>query len=152
MAHVLEGSVRKAGNRVRVTAQLIAAADGRHLWSERYDRELADVFAVQDDIAAAIARVLHATLVPSAPTTRSHTPPLEAYKAVLKARYLLSRMTPDTLATAKGFYEEAIRLDPAYALPYAGLGWLHTQQHLWVSSRRDWRCPWRETRRFGPWR
>ena len=74
VAHVLEGSVRKAGSRIRVMAQLIAATDGSHVWSERYDRELADVFAVQDDIAAAITGALHVTLSAGATEGQRHTP------------------------------------------------------------------------------
>ncbi len=121
--HVLEGSVRKAGNRVRVTAQLIAAADGRHLWSERYDRNMEDVFAVQDDIAAAIAKVLHATLVGTTVAPRSYTPSLPAYEAVLRARHFMSKMTPDAMARALELYEQAIAMEPGYALPHFELGW-----------------------------
>ena len=84
---ILEGSVRKAGNRIRVTAQLINAADGYHLWSQRYDRDLEDVFAVQDEIAAAIAGALQVKLSVQAAALRSYTPRLPAYEAFLKARH-----------------------------------------------------------------
>jgi len=77
-----------------VTAQLITAADGSHLWSERYDRELADVFAVQDEIAAAITQALHVKLSPR----RRHTPSLPAYEQYLKALFYAQRWTPDSLA------------------------------------------------------
>ena len=77
VAHVLEGSVRKAGNRIRVTAQLIAASDGSHLWSERYDREMADVFAIQDDIAQAITGALQVKL--ASPASTRHVPRLSAH-------------------------------------------------------------------------
>src|SRR5204863_9633305 len=87
VAHVLEGSVRRAGNRIRVTAQLITAADGSHLWSERYDRELADVFAVQDEISAAIAEALQLKLSPQAVAKPRYTPKLPAYEALLKAKH-----------------------------------------------------------------
>jgi len=117
---VLEGSVRKAGSRIRVTAQLITAADGSHLWSERYDRELADVFAVQDEIAAAITQALHVKLSPR----RRHTPSLPAYEQYLKALFYAQRWTPDSLEVAKGCLERAIALDPLFALAHAELGHL----------------------------
>ena len=94
VTNVLEGSVRKAGNRIRVTAQLITAADGSHLWSERYDRDLADVFAVQDEIATAITAALQVTLSASMPVRR-HAPNLQAYEHYLKALYDAQRRTPD---------------------------------------------------------
>ena len=86
MTNVLEGSVRKAGNRIRVTAQLITAADGSHLWSERYDRELADVFAVQDEIATAITGALQVTLSASMPVRR-RAPNLQAYEHYLTPEF-----------------------------------------------------------------
>ena len=87
VAHVLEGSVRKAGNRIRVTAQLISARDGSHLWSKRYDRELADVFAIQDEIAQAIAVNLYLTFGGETASRRRPTQSLPAYEALLRARY-----------------------------------------------------------------
>lgn len=95
VAHVLEGSVRKAGNRIRVTAQLITAADGSHLWSERYDRELAGVFAVQDEIAAAIAGTLKTKLSAGPAPVRQYTPTLPAYEAYLKALHSQWKVTPE---------------------------------------------------------
>jgi serine/threonine-protein kinase len=120
VAHVLEGSVRKAGSRIRVTAQLIAAADGSHLWSERYDRELIDVFAIQDDISQAIAGALQVTLA-ARPQSR-HTPKLPAYEAVLKGRHYMLRHTPVSLARANDFFEQAMAIDPLYAEAHASLG------------------------------
>ena len=81
---ILEGSVRRAGSRIRVTVQLINATDGYHLWSERYDREMTDVFAMQDDIAAAIAGALQVKLTGKSPTSRPHEPNLQTYEAFLK--------------------------------------------------------------------
>src|SRR5204863_10207447 len=95
VAHVVQGSVRKAGNRIRVTAQLIAAADGSHLWSERYDREMADVFAVQDEIATAIATALKVTLSGTSTPLRRHNPNLPSYEHYLKALYYAGKWTPD---------------------------------------------------------
>jgi serine/threonine-protein kinase len=117
--HILEGSVRRSGNRIRVTAQLIHAADGAHIWSERYDRELADVFAVQDEISAAIAGALQLKLSPQAAAKPRYTPKLPAYEAYLKARHYHWKFTPEAMERAKVFYEQAIALDPQFALAQA---------------------------------
>jgi eukaryotic-like serine/threonine-protein kinase len=117
--NILEGSVRRAGNRIRVTAQLIHAADGTHLWSERYDRELADVFAVQDEISAAIAQELQLKLSPKATAKPRYTPKLPAYEALLKAKHFHWKVTAESMTQAKEFYEQAIALDPQYALAHA---------------------------------
>ena len=122
---VLEGSVRKAGDRIRVTAQLIAAADGSHLWSERYDRQLADVFTVQDEIATAITAALQVTLSPSPQPARRHVPDLQAYEHYLKALYDASRRTPESMAGAQRHLERAIALDPRFAAAHAQLGNLY---------------------------
>jgi tetratricopeptide (TPR) repeat protein len=106
--------VRRAGNRIRVTAQLITATDGSHLWSERYDRELADVFEVQDEISAAISTALKVRLTQAA--TPRHTPTLPAYEALLKARHFHWKATLQSMDQAKVFYEQAIALDPMFAL------------------------------------
>jgi TolB-like protein/Tfp pilus assembly protein PilF/predicted Ser/Thr protein kinase len=119
VANVLEGSVRRSGKRIRVTAQLITAADGSHLWSERYDRELADVFAVQDEISAAIAGALNTKLSPEPAAEARYTPSLPAYEAYLKARHFHWKLTPEAAAKAKEFYEQAIALDPQFALAQA---------------------------------
>ena len=117
---VLEGSVRRSGNRIRVTAQLITAADGTHLWSERYDREMADVFAVQDEISAAISGALQVKLSPAAATAKPrYTPKLPAYEALLKAKHFHWKVTAESMEQAKVFYEQAIALDPQYALAQA---------------------------------
>jgi serine/threonine-protein kinase len=123
VAHVLEGSVRKASNRIRVTAQLITAADGSHLWSERYDRELADVFAVQDEIAQAIAAVLQVKLAGEPTAIRRHVPTLPAYEAFLRAQHYAAKQTQDSLTRAQDCYEQAIALDPEFALAHSSLGW-----------------------------
>jgi TolB-like protein len=118
---VLEGSVRKAGNRVRIMAQLVNVADGYHLWSERYDRELKDIFEVQDDIASAIASRLKVTLKGGQPATvKAGTTNLEAYQLYLKGRALLYRRGLDIRLAAKCF-ERAVALDPQYALGWSGL-------------------------------
>jgi len=124
---VLEGSVRKAGNRLRITAQLITAADGSHLWSERYDRELADVFAVQDEIAAAITSALRLTLSGASVPLRRHTPTLPAYEHFLKALYDSQKRTPESMERAQKHFERAIELDPQFALAHAEFGHLFYQ-------------------------
>jgi serine/threonine-protein kinase len=118
--HVLEGSVRRAGERLRVTAQLIKASDGYHLWSERYDRQLADVFALQDEIASSIAAALEVKLG-AAHAPRRYTPTVAAYEAYLKARHFQWRMSPSTSLRAKEYYEAALAADPGFAACYVGI-------------------------------
>jgi serine/threonine-protein kinase len=122
VSNVLEGSVRRAGRRIRVTAQLINAEDGYHLWSERYDRELTDVFAIQDDIAESIAAALQVKL---ASNPARHTPSFPAYEALLKARHHARAYVPEAHARATDYCEQAIALDPKYAEPHALLGFTH---------------------------
>jgi serine/threonine-protein kinase len=120
---VLEGSVRKSGNRMRITAQLINADNGYHIWSERYDRELSDVFAIQDEIASAIARVLEVKLVGDGAEKMAdarQTQSVEAYTLVLHGRYFLARRGP-ALFEAIEHLERAIELAPDYAPAYASL-------------------------------
>jgi serine/threonine protein kinase len=124
VSNVLEGSVRSAGDRIRVTAQLITAVDGSHLWSERYDRQLADVFALQDEIAAAITDALQVTLSAPATPARRHTPNLQAYEHYLKALYDTQRRTPESMARAQRHFERAIALDPRFAVAHAEYGQL----------------------------
>jgi len=120
--HILEGSVRKGGNRIRITAQLIGAADGFHLWSERYDRELTDVFAVQEEISASIAAILKNKLIAAPGGGRRYTPNIAAYEAYLKAlHHQWNRTSPDSLEKSRECYEQAAKLDPRFALPHAGL-------------------------------
>jgi TolB-like protein/Tfp pilus assembly protein PilF len=120
---LLEGSVRKAGNRVRITAQLINVGDGYHLWSERFDRDLADVFAIQDEISLAIVDKLKVKLLgdEKAKILKRYTQNLEAYELYLKGRYHWNRRTPDALKKAMAHFEQVIQKDPDYALAYAGL-------------------------------
>ncbi len=119
VTHVLEGGVRRSGNRIRVTAQLVIATDGTHLWSERYDRELADVFAVQDEISAAISAALKVRLSPQVAARPHHAPTLPAYEALLKARHFHWKVTAESMNQARVFYAQAIALDPKFALAHA---------------------------------
>jgi serine/threonine protein kinase/Tfp pilus assembly protein PilF len=119
---ILEGSVRRADNRIRVTAQLINADDGYHLWSQRYDREMKDVFAIQDEIAAAISKALQVKLSVDAAGPRQYTPNLPAYEAYLRARHYFGWFTPESLARSRQHAEQAIALDPGFAQPHIQIG------------------------------
>jgi TolB-like protein/Tfp pilus assembly protein PilF len=120
VGHVLEGSVRTAGTRLRVTAQLTDVASGYQLWSERFDREAADVFAVQDEIAAGVVDAVNARLAPGSRTVppRPQVRDLEAYRSYLKGRHLRG---VEDFGGAMGAFEEAVRLDPAHAPSWTGL-------------------------------
>ena len=120
---VLEGTVRQAGDRLRVTASLTATDDGRQLWSERYDRPVGDVFAIQDDIAQTIVTTLRATYLAdlAEPAPTQHTESLEAYGLYLKGRYSWNKRSLTGAAEAITYFEQAIVADPRFALAYAGL-------------------------------
>jgi serine/threonine-protein kinase len=120
---VLEGTVRKAGDQLRITARFTAADDGRHLWSERYDRKLDDVFAIQDEIASTIVSTLRTTLLAevSDPTPRRYTDNVSAYGLYLRGRYSWNKRSAEGVHEAIGYFEQAIAADPQYALAYSGL-------------------------------
>jgi serine/threonine protein kinase/Tfp pilus assembly protein PilF len=123
VGRVLEGSVRTSGNRLRVTAQLINVEDNSHLWSERYDRQKEDVFAIQDDISQRIVEALRIHLVGERKEERAkrHSDDVEAYHLYLKGQHNWYRRESDSLQKAAAFFEEAARKDPAYALAHVGL-------------------------------
>jgi TolB-like protein/Tfp pilus assembly protein PilF len=116
VSNVLEGSVRRSGNRLRITAQLIHAADGTHLWSQRYDRDMTDVFAIQDEISQAISEALQLRLA-----LRARTVNVEAYQNLLKGAYHLMRLRPESMAKAREHFEQALVIDPNYAQAYSAL-------------------------------
>jgi len=120
---ILEGSVRKSGDNLRVTAQLINIEDGYHLWSEKYERKLEDVFAIQDEISLAIVDKLKVKLLSGEKNEliKRYTENKEAYNLFLKGRYYWNRRSEVGFSKAFGFFERAIELDPDYALAYAGL-------------------------------
>jgi TolB-like protein/Flp pilus assembly protein TadD len=124
---VLEGSLRRAGNQLRITAQLVSAADGFHLWSERYDREMKDVFAIQDEIARSIALRLQISFAgdEAGPLVKAGTQNLEAYEAYVKGRVLLYKRGAAIPRALEGC-QRAVTLDPEYALAWAGLADAHT--------------------------
>jgi len=120
---VLEGSIRKAGNKLRITAQLINVSDGYHLWSEKYDRDMEDIFAIQDEISLAIVDNLKLKLLRDEKTNlvKHHTENKEAYNLYLKGKYFWNRRTEVGFNKAFGFFQSAIEIDPQYALPYIGI-------------------------------
>jgi adenylate cyclase len=120
---VLEGSIRKAGNRVRITAQLIDAESGGHLWAERFDRDLTDIFATQDEVVEKIVGALAVRLTQGEAQRlrRRGTANIEAYETWLRAREFLSRSTREAVAQAKAMYHRAIEIDPNFAAAHAGL-------------------------------
>lgn len=123
---ILEGSVRKEGSHVRITAQLVNVSDGFHIWSDTYDRELNDIFAIQDDIARSVADELQLTLFGKLPPTKKTNQ--EAYNSYLQGRYFVNRLNPENLEKALHYYEDAIKFDPDYAPAWAGAAHIHALQ------------------------
>jgi serine/threonine-protein kinase len=136
VAYLVEGSVRRAGDRLRITAQLIDASNGYHLWSERFDRDLGDVFAIQDEVAEHVTRQILAeipTELKSLATPR--TEDLDAYDAYLKGRHQRHLFSPDSVERAIAWYTKSIDADPEYAPAYAGLAEAHTIQSIGFATR-----------------
>jgi tetratricopeptide (TPR) repeat protein len=120
--YILEGSVRRAGDRVRITAQLIQVKDETHLWAKDYDRNLRDILALQSDVASAIAREIKLKLTSEERARLANIPALnpDAYELYLKGRYFWNKRTEDGFIRAIRYFEQATVLDPKYAQPYAG--------------------------------
>jgi len=135
VAHVLEGSVRKSGNQLRITAQLIRGNDGYHLWSETYDRTLDDVFSMQDEIAESVVNSLKLTLLSSTPSARVAEP--QAYALFLQGRYFNDRRDQANWEKAVTAYQKALEIDPDYAEAWAGLSIAYSQQASWGFIDRD---------------
>jgi serine/threonine protein kinase/Tfp pilus assembly protein PilF len=131
VSNVLEGSVRRAGNRLRIMAQLINIADGYHLWSERYDREMDDIFTIQDEITNAIVEQLKVELIGEEKETivKRYTENLEAYDLYLKGIYYRNKLTQDGFERSIECFDKAIAEDPHFALAYAGMA-----DSYWLSS------------------
>ncbi|HKQ18628.1 MAG TPA: protein kinase [Candidatus Eisenbacteria bacterium] len=156
---LLDGTVRKAGNRVRISVQLVKVSDGYHLWSETYDRTLDDIFAVQDDIAHSVVKELRAALLGEAPDSkgsgrvkaevakaaRGRGQNTEALRLALQGRHMVERLTPEDVTRGIGYLEEALRLDPENAIAWVDLSRAHLNAagHGWepaeagVASARD---------------
>ncbi len=138
VTHVLEGSVRKAGNQIRITAQLIEVSTDSHLWSQTYDRQMENIFAVQDDIATSVSSALKVTLEGGHTIKAQQTNP-EAYNAYLQGRHFYDRRMKEDLEKAIGYYEQALKIDPNYARAWIGLSTVHGAQAdygLLVGRRR----------------
>ncbi|MBI4663720.1 MAG: protein kinase [Verrucomicrobia bacterium] len=128
VAYLVEGSVRKSGDRVRITAQLINAADGFHLWSETYERDMTNIFAIQDDIARAIVARLKVTLAGPAGVSspKRHRADVEAYELYLKGRFHIEELTEPEVNLAITHFQQALARQPDYALAYVGLATAYT--------------------------
>lgn len=134
VAHVLEGSVRQSGRKVRITAQLIDTETGFHLWSETFDRELNDIFAIQDEISASVAEALKVTLLGAADTSAAGargTNSIEAYDLYLQGRYLREHISSDNIQKSIAVLHSAVAIDPNYAAAWAQLA---LSQGRWVGS------------------
>jgi len=142
VSHILEGSVRRSGNKLRITAQLIKVSDGFHLYSEKFDRELEDVFAIQDEISLAILEAIKIKLLGEEKEAilSKGTDNVEAYQLYLNGIYYFNKISPDAFKTAIEYFQAAIKTDPGYALAYTGLAncyfdsyffnWLPREQSL----------------------
>ncbi len=130
-SHLLEGSVAKAGNKLRITAQLIQASDGNHEWSNTYDRDMQDIFAVRSEVAQKVAETLKVRLLgeEKRKIDKKPTENLEAYDAYLKGRYFFNRPSDQNLSKAISQFEDAVRLDPNFAAAYSGL----SDAYLWAA-------------------
>ncbi|MGD0309347.1 MAG: protein kinase [Acidobacteriota bacterium] len=132
--NILEGSVRRSGNRIRVTAQLVKTSDGYHLWSQRFDREMTDVFSIQDEISQAIVENLRVQLSGDRPIVKRYTENLAAYDLCLKARHHILKMTQEGREAGRRYCEQAIALDPNYALARVVLADSYFWSAYWGSA------------------
>lgn len=137
VSSVVEGSVRKIGNRIRINAQLVDVANGYQLWSESYDRQLEDVFAVQDELSRAIVDALKVRLMgaPSEQLVKPTTENIEAYTLYLKGRFFVNRLAEHDLHKALSLFEQALDADPGYARAYSGIA------DCWCNLADDWVAP-----------
>jgi eukaryotic-like serine/threonine-protein kinase len=135
VSSVLTGSVRKVGNRIRITTQLVNAESGYHLWSETYDRQLEDVFAIQDELSRAIVDALKLRLGSDSEQLVVPTKNLEAYNLYLKGRFFFNRFTEPGLRKSLDFFEHVLLQEPGYARAYAGMA------DCWCALADDWAAP-----------
>jgi TolB-like protein len=144
VTHVLEGSVRKSGERVRITVQLIDGASSAHVWSETYDRDVQDILGVQTDIAASVADALHVTLRSSDIPRRAETSSAQAYDRYLQGQHLFNRRSGSDLLRAKMHFEEAVKIDASYARAWAALAGIYFVAHYEGPELPDAQSKWRE--------
>ena len=132
VGNILEGSVRKSGNILRITAQLINVVDGFHLYSEKFDRVLEDIFEIQDEISLAILNAIKIKLLDTEKVVvlKRYTDNVEAYNLYLKGRYYYNKLYPDEIKKAIQYFEEAIKIEPGYAIAYAGMSFCYN--NLWA--------------------
>lgn len=141
--HLLEGSIRKHGEKIRITAQLIKVTDGFHLWSKKYDEDFTDIFKIQDTVAQDIGQVLLKKIAPEQLSKLKNTTHQnsEVYEVFLRAKHILTRFlaafSPDDFKKTEELFLEALELDPHYALAHAGLADLYDTYLVWRVSRRD---------------
>lgn len=133
VAHLLEGSVRKSGNMVRVTVQLIRTSDGTHLWSQTYDRQMEDILKLQDEIATVVGKQLKIKLIPFKEKQSLTSTKQEVYDLILHGNYFLEKRDRESQAKARDLYEQALRLDSTNAASWANLAKCYTLQSTW-----DW--------------
>jgi adenylate cyclase len=133
VGHVLEGSIRKSGKRLRITAQLVDSQNGDHVWAERYDRKLDDIFAIQDEITHAIVVELEVKLVTgeSSRFVATSTNSIEAWELVMRARPLVASHVHDNAKVARQLYERVLEIDSNYSTAYVGLGWIYWEESVW---------------------
>ncbi len=134
--YVLEGSVRNAGNRVRITAQLIDAADGNHVWAERYDRELADIFAVQDEITERVVAAIEPELYAAEHVRSQRKPPesLDAWECVIRALSYVGHGTRVGTIEAEALCRRAIAIAPGYGQAHSLLAWVLVRRTVWLGG------------------
>jgi TolB-like protein/Tfp pilus assembly protein PilF len=133
VSHILEGSVRKSGNKLRITAQLIKVEDGAHIYSEKFDRELEDIFEIQDEISANILETIKIKLFGSnkEAVLKNYTENIDAYQLFLKGRYHYNKLTPSGFKEAIDYFKAAIAIDPNYTIAYAGLSYCYYDSYYW---------------------
>ena len=136
--YVLEGSVRKSGNRIRVTAQLVEAATGNHVWAERYDRDLADIFAVQDEITERVVAAIEPELYAAEQVRSQSKPPdsLDAWECVIRALSLIGQGTRDENTEAEALCRRAIAIAPGYGRAHSLLAWALLRRTVWSGDLR----------------
>jgi TolB-like protein/DNA-binding winged helix-turn-helix (wHTH) protein len=152
VTHVLEGSVRKSGNRLRITAQLIDSVGSVHLWSQTYDRDVTDVFGIQDEIATAVAESLQVTLTGNAQAPPAQTRNAAAFERYLQGRFFFNRLGESDLARAEDYFQQALQLDPNYARAWSGLAGVYsvTQERAASGPMPQWGSAVERALQLGP--